>query len=129
MKKVKEKLIVVAVILVVASILIFGVGFPYLTVDTITAKVTEKERIVSRSGDGVSSKYLIFTDRETLENTDCWRRLKFDSSDIYGALKEGGTYKFKVYGWRVPTLSWYRNVLDYEKVNVKKKAPPKEKNP
>jgi hypothetical protein len=79
---------------------------------TVTAKVEKTERINS----GKTSKYLIFTDKEVLEDTDNWLFLKFNSSDIYGKIKEGKTYKFSVAGLRMPMLSRYRNIKRAEEV-------------
>lgn len=44
-------------------------------------------------------------------------RGKFNSSDIYGTLKEGKKYKIIVVGYRVPFFSWYENILEVEEVN------------
>lgn len=53
--------------------------------DQVTAQVTGKE--VKNGSE--SSKYLVFTDKEVFEVTDC---------------------VFEVDGWRVPILSMYRNI-------------------
>ena len=45
-------------------------------------KIVDKERIVTSSDKGTSSKYLIFTDMEVFENTDSFLALKFNSSDV-----------------------------------------------
>lgn len=105
-------------IIVIGSILIVFAGsaiLPYTTQDTITTKVNEKER-VNRSR---SSKYLIFTEAEVLENTDNVFIWKFNSSDVYGDIKTNKTYKFTVYGWRIPFLSMYRNIVRCEEVEQK----------
>lgn len=79
--------------------------------------VTDKERVNSSD----SSKYLIMGEDENgdtlvLENTDTPIRLKFNSSDIYAALKEGETYEVTVVGFRVPFMSWYENIISYSEV-------------
>ena len=84
-------------------------------VKTIT--VTDKERVNT----SFYSKYLIMGEDENgetlvLENTDTLMRFKFNSSDIYAALKEGETYEVKVIGFRVPFFSWYENILSYSEV-------------
>jgi hypothetical protein len=79
--------------------------------DTVTnVVVTDKERITTGSGDATSSKYLIFTPNEVFENTDSILMFKFNSSDVYGSIQRGQTCTFEVVGWRVPFLSWYRNI-------------------
>ena len=83
---------------------------------TYTITVTDKER------NSDHSKYLIWGDDENgnplvFENTDTFWRGKFNSSNIQGALKEGGTYKITVVGFRIPIISWYQNIIKYEKIN------------
>lgn len=79
--------------------------------DTITATVLDKERVQDCNSEGCTSKYLIFTDRETLENTDSLPFMKFNSSDVQGSITVGNTYQFRVAGWRIPFFSMYRNIL------------------
>lgn len=90
--------------------LMFG-GFKYwvylATSETVTVQVTDKT--VKRYDGG--DKYLIFTDAETFENVDTWMALKFNSSDVYGKIRPGATCDLRVYGFRVPYLSWYRNIV------------------
>lgn len=94
--------------------LILGVNIyaVYGTQDQVhNAVVIEKERVVTGSGDNIQSRYLIFTEQEVFENTDSMLYLKFNSSDIYGRIKRGDVCSFQVYGWRVPFLSMYRNIV------------------
>lgn len=60
----------------------------------------------------MSSKYLVFTESEVFENTDAFWALKFNSSDIQGQIGVGETCTLRVYGWRIPFLSMYRNILE-----------------
>lgn len=88
------------------------------TSETVRITVKDKERVSYSTGSGeskgISSKYLIFTESETFENTDAWFSGKFSSSDLYGKLDKGQSYTVRVYGWRVPLLSWYRNITRIE---------------
>ena len=102
----------VVLILILSSAL-----FSRLTVDNLTVTVTDKERIVTGSGDSLSSKFLVYCDSEVLENSDSWWHLKFDSADFQGQLAKDKTYNVKVYGWRVPFLSWYRNIIEINEAN------------
>jgi hypothetical protein len=90
------------------------------TKDKITFTVKDKDRITEvhhdEDDDGndtttISSKYIVFTDKETFENTDSWLNLKFNSSDVQGSLEPGKTYTCDVYGKRIPFLSMYRNIV------------------
>lgn len=87
----------------------------YGTKETVTVTVTGKERVTSNDGNGnITSKYLIFTESETFENTDALFAGKFNSSDFYGKIRENQTCDFTVIGWRVPFLSMYRNIIGME---------------
>lgn len=116
-RKLKEKVTLIAGALVLVALLFSACLFPRWTAETVIVEVTKTERIVTGSGDDISSKYLIFTTAETFENTDSLAYFKFDSSDVQGALSNGRTYTLVVYGWRVPALSWYRNVVRIEKAH------------
>lgn len=55
---------------------------------------------------------------EVFESTDTLMYGKYNSADIYFELKNniGAQYRAKVVGWRVPYLSWNRNIVELEKV-------------
>lgn len=106
-----EKLKAIAILLLLVAIVILTFGFPYWTADETIGTVTGKERVTTGSGENLSSKYLVFTQGETFENTDCLARGKWNSSDLQGRIQEGQRYRFVVYGWRVPFLSYYRNIV------------------
>lgn len=57
-----------------------------------------------------SSMYLIYTDKGVFRNTDASLFLKFNSSDIYGELTVGNTYKLGVYGKRSRIFTTYPNI-------------------
>lgn len=82
--------------------------------EQVCTVVTDKDRITNRNSEGgTSSKYLIFTEAETFENTDDFSVMKFNSSDFYGSIAVGQEYCFTVAGWRVPFLSMYRNIISF----------------
>jgi len=56
------------------------------------------------------------TETEILENEDKWVFLKFNSGNILMNLEPGKQYIFWVAGWRVPFLSWYRNIITYQEI-------------
>lgn len=83
--------------------------------------ITDKERIYEGSGDSSSSKYLVFGDDENdnslvFENTDCFIRGKWNSSNLQGKMKEGNTYRVTVVGYRVPFFSMYQNIIKVEEI-------------
>ena len=128
------------VAIMIAVILVLSIGYEAIfsfndTEYTIT--VTDKERIYKGSGDTSSSKYLVFGDDKVndnisfvmayvgdddngnslvFENTDCFIRGKWNSSNIQGQLKEGNTYKVTVVGYRVSFFSMYQNIIKIEEV-------------
>lgn len=102
----------VLVIAILALLIPIKIWIHFGTMETVTGYVIQdKERVTTGSGKTLESKYLIFTDRETFENTDSYLSLKFNSSDIYGAIPVGGTCDFSVTGIRLPFFSSYRNIL------------------
>ena len=86
-----------------------------------TITITDKERVTAQSAKDNISKYLIYGEDENgktyvFEDTDTLFRWKFNSSDVYGALKEGETYELTVIGFRVHILNWYENIVDFKAV-------------
>ena len=95
--------------------LLFAGGYGaiyYNTSEVVTITVTDKERITESSGEDVTSKYLVFTETETFENTDELIFGKWNSSDVQGKLKVDSTYTVKVVGWRLSFFSMYRNIVE-----------------
>lgn len=98
---------------IVLAVLMLGIkaSIFYGTQDTVTFTVVDKERVTKSAGDTIVSYYLIFTENETFGNKDSLFGWKWNSSDIYGSLREGETYEADVYGFRIGFLSKYRNIL------------------
>jgi hypothetical protein len=79
---------------------------------TVNVKVTGKERITESTGDkGVHSYYLIYSDGGTYKLEDDLFHGNFNSSDWYGRIHEGKTYKFDLIGYRIGWLSSYQNII------------------
>ena len=84
----------------------------------VVATVSEKEV----KNYGQHGKYLIFTKRD--EDVDVYEvednlfQGRWNSSDLYGKLEEGKTYKFTVIGIRNNFFSMYPNILNAEEVNA-----------
>lgn len=76
----------------------------------VTFRVEDKER-VCKSGDG-GCEYLVFTDQGTFAIKDSFLIWRFDSSDVYGRIKDGQSYEAEVIGWRIPFLSMYPNIVE-----------------
>lgn len=108
---------------VIILVIITAIAFPALNFSNdhkYTITITDKERVTKQvSKDTIDSKYLIYGEDESgetyvFENTDTLFRWKFNSSDVYGALKTGETYELTVIGFRVPILNWYENIVDFK---------------
>lgn len=121
-RKKNTKTFFVAIMIVVILVLSIGYEAIFSFNDTdYTITVTDKERIYEGSRDTSSSKYLVFGDDANgdslvFENTDCFIRGKWNSSNIQGQLKEGNTYKVTVVGYRVSFFSMYQNIIKIEEI-------------
>lgn len=106
-----EWLVVLLIVGVIMLSLIVSPLIAYNTDEYVNFTVKNKERITSGSGSSMTSKYLIYTDNGVYENTDSFWYWKWDSADVYNSIDIGKTCKAKVYGFRVPFMSWFRNIL------------------
>ncbi len=104
-------------IVVIVGLAFFKYQSTYGTIENVDVVVTDKERVTTGSGDSISSKYLIYTDGETFENTDNLFYGTFNSSDFYGRIQRNHRYRLTVCGWRVPWLSMYRNIVEMQEVS------------
>lgn len=109
-----KNVIIIGVIMIIIMIIYNVMRLNHSEI--ITIKVTGTERITETSGKGkdltVTSKYLVFTENETFENTDEIFMGKWNSSDFQGKFAKDSTYKVKVIGWRIPITSTYRNIVE-----------------
>lgn len=86
------------------------------TVSYVTGKVTDQ--YIKRTGFGRSAKdhFHIVVEKddgqEIFWNDDSIFNWKFESADLQQEIKIGKSYTFKVYGYRVPFLSWFRNIIE-----------------
>ena len=121
-----ENILWVTVIFIIAIVIVLGVGIyrPFNKVsDMRDVTVTVTDKTVKNDGD--DGKYLIFTEDKdgniaTFEITDSWIAGRFNSSDVYAAIKVGNTYKFTVGGSRNEFMSWYPNIYEYKLVEEEK---------
>lgn len=109
--------IVIGIIVIALGVSIYRPFNKASDMREVTVTVTDKA--VKNSND--DSKYLIFTEDEdgnvaTFEITDSWIAGRFNSSDVYAAIKVGNTYTFTVGGSRNELMSWYPNIYEYKLV-------------
>lgn len=78
------------------------------TIDTV---VIDKERVCDRN----DCQYLVYTEDGTFKITDTWGILtpsaRFNSSDVYGRIKEGPA-TLDVIGWRIGFFSEYPIIIN-----------------
>lgn len=111
-------LVIIAVIVAVVAVPVMN----FTNDHQYTITITDKERVATQVAEGqTDSKYLIYGEDENgktyvFEDTDTLFRWKFNSSDVFGALKEGETYELTVIGFRVHIFNWYENIIDFKAV-------------
>jgi hypothetical protein len=84
----------------------------YFIPDTIMTRITDAQMT---KVDGV---FMIATEYRPFVNYDAKYRFKFDSGNLQNeAIRlKGKIVKIRKYGWRIPMLSWYENVVKIEEV-------------
>ena len=102
------------VVIIGVLLIIFGVSMGYQNKQTTTCKVEDKW--VKNYDD---SKYLVKCGNEVYEISDLFFIGKFNSSDIYASLKVNHEYKITSTGYRIPFLSWYKNINKVQEVEKK----------
>jgi hypothetical protein len=95
----------------IGLIVIVAIGYTMLklnTKETFNAVVIGKDSVsMGESG----SQYRIETEDETFKNVDAPFLGKWDSSDVQRKATIGKEHTITAYGWRVPFLSMYRNIV------------------
>ena len=121
----RKSLFVIGGILVVVLLCSFAYVFGTEAEKEITVKkLTHK---IKTSSSGQKDEWQVHTtDGDVYKVTDTLFRGRFDSSSLMAQLTEGQTYRIKYYGWRIPFLSEYPNILEAKplvatKLNPKKK--------
>lgn len=97
--------------------IIFSIAANY-NEQTYVATVTDKD--VKNYNN--SSKYLVFTKTEDGETRvfsveDSLLRFRWNSSDVYGEIEVGKTYRFTTVGFRFEILSMYENIIGFEEIS------------
>lgn len=111
-------IICIAIVVICLAVCIYRPFNKVIDMRDITVTVTDK----AVKNDGDSSKYLVFAEDEngtiaTFEITDSWLNGRFNSSDVYAAIKVGNTYTFTVGGSRNEFMSWYPNIYEFKLVD------------
>jgi hypothetical protein len=115
----KDNFPAIVIGIVVIGLIFILVFLPHTDRETLEVKIEKSERVTTGSGDSTSSKYLVFTDKGVFKNTDSLIEGKWNSSDVYGQIREGECYRLETYGWRVQFLSWYPNIVSAQPTECK----------
>ncbi len=110
----RRKLILGGVLAVIIGLMFTNLPYQWLTARTLDAVLIKDKQIsteTDKAQNKVTSTYLIYTDHGVFRNDDAGWHLKYNSSDFYGNLDIGKTYRLKVYGWRIPIFSMYPNIV------------------
>lgn len=107
-------------LVILIGLMFTNLPYQWLTQRTLDVALIKDKQVTTetdKQSGKVTSTYLIFTDQGVFRNDDATWFAKFDSSDFYGNLDVGKTYRLKVYGWRIPILSMYPNIVRMKEVS------------
>lgn len=108
-QRLSDSLILLIPLLFLLLFLIPNAAYQYLTIDTSTGIVQHKERICDN---GEACYWMVFTDQGEYINSDTLLHLKWDSTTLQRKIPMNEEVTFTHYGWRVPFLSMYPNIIE-----------------
>lgn len=108
--------VLICIGIVIAILIVIPCCTSYYSEKTYTATVTDKD---IKNYDS-SSKFLVFTKTENGETRvfsmeDTLIKGRWNTADDYAEIEAGETYTFTVIGWRIPFLSEYENIIEFQK--------------
>jgi hypothetical protein len=106
--------VIFSAMVIILLFLVFH-GLDPLSTSTVTQTITGKNTVAA-GFKFPASEYLIYTDQETLEDTDNIFTGKWDTHTIYYELQVGHTYHMTLIGWEIPLIGWHRNILRVDEV-------------
>jgi hypothetical protein len=108
-----RKFSVFIIIVVIVLAVLQATIYPYVSVEEKTVVIKKLDHKIYNEQD----TWLVFTENDGVyENTDCWIRKKYDSSDMQNKLEEGKKFTISYYGWRIPAINLYPNVFKAVKI-------------
>jgi hypothetical protein len=102
----------VKVVLICIGVIILLAFYSYFVPDTVRTRITDAQMAK------VDGRFMIATEYRPFVNYDAKYRFKFNSGTIQNeAVRlKGKEAKIRKYGWRVPLLSMYENVVSIKEV-------------
>lgn len=82
--------------------------YTHATTESQTCTVEDKDRASQEGG----SSFRIYTDCGVFKVQDSFTRGMFSSADRYAAIEVGETYEITTYGWRIPFMSAFPNIIE-----------------
>ena len=106
-KRLKARLVLSGIAACILSLL-----YSYFVAETIMTRITDAQMT------NVDGRFMIATEDSPFVNEDVWYRFKFDSGSVQNdAIRlKGKVVRIKKYGWRIPFLSRYENVVSIKEV-------------
>ena len=107
LKSFKLKMILIGIVVCLLTVL-----YSYFVADTIMTRITDAQMTK------VDGRFMIATEDRPFVNEDVWYRFKFDSGTVQNdAIRlKGRLVRIKKFGWRIPILSKYENVVSIREV-------------
>jgi len=102
----------VKVVLICIGVIILLALYSYFIPDTVRTRITDAQMAK------VDGRFMIATAYRPFVNYDARYRFKFNSGTIQNeAIRlKGKEAKIRKYGWRIPVLSMYENVVSIKEV-------------
>ncbi len=107
LRRMKIRAVLTGVVVCILTVL-----YSYFIPDTVMTRITDAQMTK------VDGKFMIATEYRPFVNEDAKYRFKFNSGTVQNeAIRlRGKVVRIKKYGWRVPFLSRYENVVKIEEV-------------
>lgn len=102
---------------VVGALILVALAIPacnsYSKESTLVATVCGKEAVSNGSG----HEYRVYTTEDTYAVKDhVLNGTSFRASNTYGRIEPHQVYRLTVYGWRIPVVSQFKNLVKAERV-------------
>lgn len=106
---------VIAAAVVVVVLFVAVCITSYAKTSYVNLTIDNKESVGTSNG----HEYRIYTSQGTFKVGDSWVHPRWNSADVYAKLEKNTAYRCKVYGWRIPFFSTFKNILECKPVTAK----------
>ena len=92
--------------------ILISIIYVYSTQFVKTITISEKYNIASGAGKGLIINNSVMDEKDNVYKvSNSLYMLHFTSAELMMKIEKGKTYTVKGYGWRVPFLGWYPNIV------------------